>query len=207
MCSVPMKLCLRLRASSCASTTTWRARSVNRSYMPSRLPAAATAYKQAQLSRRFGGLIEQLRRSCMVAVGALSLRGRDRSGYPGGRPPIETFSQLAWLLQRAAVRSEVMDHLVMAREFVPPVLSDGRVVLRGWRQEDASALRPACGDQQICRFTTVPRRYSIEDARDWIARQQADARVTRLRSCWQSFRCQVTDLSGWSVCSGSTNRA
>lgn len=64
----------------------------------------------------------------------------------------------------------------MAREFALPVLSDGRVALRGWRQADAPALRPACGDQQICRFTTVPRRYTIEDARDWIARQRAHAR-------------------------------
>jgi RimJ/RimL family protein N-acetyltransferase len=69
----------------------------------------------------------------------------------------------------------VVDHLVMVREFVLPVLSDGRVLLRGWRQDDAPALRPACGDQKICRFTTVPHRYTIEDARGWIARQQAHA--------------------------------
>jgi ribosomal-protein-alanine N-acetyltransferase len=69
-----------------------------------------------------------------------------------------------------------MDHLAMTRELALPALSDRRVALRGWRQEDAPALRPACGDRQICRFTTVPQRYTIEDARDWIARQQTHAR-------------------------------
>jgi [ribosomal protein S5]-alanine N-acetyltransferase len=59
---------------------------------------------------------------------------------------------------------------------VLPVLSDERIVLRGWRRADPQALQPACGDPQTCRFTTVPRRYTIEDARDWIARQQAQAR-------------------------------
>ena len=64
----------------------------------------------------------------------------------------------------------------MAREFALPALSDERVVVRGWREDDAPALRPACGDPEICRFTTVPHHYTIEDARDWIARQQAHAR-------------------------------
>jgi RimJ/RimL family protein N-acetyltransferase len=64
----------------------------------------------------------------------------------------------------------------MSHNFDLPALNDGRVALRGWRQDDAPALRPACGDQQIGRFTTVPRHYTIEDARGWIARQQAHAR-------------------------------
>ena len=64
----------------------------------------------------------------------------------------------------------------MPREFALPALNDGRVAVRGWRREDAPALGLACGDPEICRFTTVPRHYTIEAARDWIARQQAHAR-------------------------------
>jgi hypothetical protein len=60
----------------------------------------------------------------------------------------------------------------MSREFALPVLSDERVALRRWRQDDAPAPRPVCGHPQICRFTNVPRRYTIEAARDRIARQQ-----------------------------------
>lgn len=64
----------------------------------------------------------------------------------------------------------------MVCEIVLPVLSDARVVLRGWRAEDVAALDPACGDPQICRLTTVPNRYTSEDALAWITRQQAHAR-------------------------------
>ncbi len=58
---------------------------------------------------------------------------------------------------------------------VPPH-SDERVVLRGWRLDDAEALRPACGDAAICRFTSVPRAYTPEAAQAWIGRQHAHAR-------------------------------
>ena len=67
-------------------------------------------------------------------------------------------------------------HGLMACEIALPVLSDARVVVRGWAPEHAAALEPACGDRQICRFTTVPERFGIEDARAWIGRQQAHAR-------------------------------
>jgi RimJ/RimL family protein N-acetyltransferase len=63
-----------------------------------------------------------------------------------------------------------------ADKIILPVLSDARVRLRGWRPEDVAALEPACGDPQICRITTVPDRFTIEDAGAWIARQQAHAR-------------------------------
>lgn len=56
-----------------------------------------------------------------------------------------------------------------------PLLGDECVVLRGWRSDDAEALRPACGDRAICRFTTVPLSYSLEAAQAWIARQHARA--------------------------------
>jgi RimJ/RimL family protein N-acetyltransferase len=66
-------------------------------------------------------------------------------------------------------------HILLAASRVGE--GEGLNALRAVRvSTDAPALRPACGDQQICRFTTVPRRYTIEDARDWIARQQAHAR-------------------------------
>jgi [ribosomal protein S5]-alanine N-acetyltransferase len=56
-----------------------------------------------------------------------------------------------------------------------PELIGGPCLLRGWRLSDAPALRPACGDPEICRFTTVPHRFVVEDAQDWITRQQAHA--------------------------------
>jgi RimJ/RimL family protein N-acetyltransferase len=64
----------------------------------------------------------------------------------------------------------------MANAAVVPVLKDDRLVLRGWRPDDVAALEPACGDPQICRITTVPDRFTIEDALDWIARQREYAR-------------------------------
>jgi hypothetical protein len=36
-------------------------------------------------------------------------------------------------------------------------------------------LREACGDEDICRFTTVPRVYSEEAAVKWIRRQHPHA--------------------------------
>ena len=50
-------------------------------------------------------------------------------------------------------------------------LSDGEVTLRQWTMADAMALEPACGDVDICKFTTVPWRYSPAEAIDWIQRQ------------------------------------
>jgi RimJ/RimL family protein N-acetyltransferase len=64
----------------------------------------------------------------------------------------------------------------MTREIVLPVLSDARVVLRGWRPADVAALEPACGDPEIYRITTVPDRFTTEDARAWIGRQHQHAR-------------------------------
>jgi RimJ/RimL family protein N-acetyltransferase len=49
------------------------------------------------------------------------------------------------------------------------------VELRPWRLSDAPALREACGDQGITRFTTVPEVFSEEAATDWINRQRQHA--------------------------------
>lgn len=64
----------------------------------------------------------------------------------------------------------------VATEIEVPELAAESCRLRGWRLSDVSALRPACGDAQICRFTTVPQRFSVTNAREWIARQHAHAR-------------------------------
>lgn len=63
----------------------------------------------------------------------------------------------------------------VARKIVLPVLRDARVVLRGWQPQDVVALEAACGDPQIYRITTVPDRFTVEDALAWIGRQQAHA--------------------------------
>jgi len=59
----------------------------------------------------------------------------------------------------------------MTPSLTPPTLSDPLVLLRPWRLSDAEALEPACGDPSICRFTTVPERYTQREAEAWIARQ------------------------------------
>jgi [ribosomal protein S5]-alanine N-acetyltransferase len=59
----------------------------------------------------------------------------------------------------------------MARSLSAPTLPGPLVSLRPWRASDADALEPACGDSDICRFTTVPRGYTRADDDAWIARQ------------------------------------
>jgi RimJ/RimL family protein N-acetyltransferase len=49
-------------------------------------------------------------------------------------------------------------------------LDAGDCSLRPWTLDDAPALRKACGDDDICRFTTVPRVYSHAAAVQWIER-------------------------------------
>jgi RimJ/RimL family protein N-acetyltransferase len=50
-----------------------------------------------------------------------------------------------------------------------PPLSDGVVLLRGWRQSDVPQLVRACADPEIPRWTAVPSPYTEQDARDWVA--------------------------------------
>jgi len=56
-----------------------------------------------------------------------------------------------------------------------PTLDAGNCVLRPWRNDDAAALREACGDEDVCRFTTVPRAFSFDAATQWIGRQRDHA--------------------------------
>lgn len=51
-------------------------------------------------------------------------------------------------------------------------LQSGRVWLRPWQRDDATALQGVCGDPLICAFTTIPRAYSEAAALDWIERQR-----------------------------------
>lgn len=52
----------------------------------------------------------------------------------------------------------------------PELAADG-LGLRPWAFGDIEALEQACGDPDICRFTTVPERYSADAAHAWIERQ------------------------------------
>ena len=51
-------------------------------------------------------------------------------------------------------------------------LESGQVVLRDWRDEDAPALEPVCGEWDVCAFTSVPWTYSEADGLAWIERQR-----------------------------------
>lgn len=46
------------------------------------------------------------------------------------------------------------------------------IVLRDWREEDAPALEPVCGEWLVSSFTSVPWEYSDTAARAWIERQR-----------------------------------
>jgi [ribosomal protein S5]-alanine N-acetyltransferase len=51
-------------------------------------------------------------------------------------------------------------------------LEGERVVLRDWRDEDAPALEPVCGEWDVTGFTSVPTVYSKAGALAWIERQR-----------------------------------
>jgi RimJ/RimL family protein N-acetyltransferase len=46
------------------------------------------------------------------------------------------------------------------------------VILRDWRDSDAPALEPVCGEWNVCAFTSVPWAYSESEALAWIERQR-----------------------------------
>lgn len=52
-----------------------------------------------------------------------------------------------------------------------PTLSGSKTRLRPWEVADAPSLEVACGDPDICRFTTVPHHYTLDEAEAWIRRQ------------------------------------
>jgi RimJ/RimL family protein N-acetyltransferase len=56
-----------------------------------------------------------------------------------------------------------------------PTIARSGFTLRPWQLMDAPALREACGDEQIMRFTTVPGVFTERAAADWISRQREHA--------------------------------
>ena len=51
-------------------------------------------------------------------------------------------------------------------------LRDGDIVLRDGPDRDAPALKPVCGERDVCQFTSIPSRYTAAEARAWIERQR-----------------------------------
>jgi RimJ/RimL family protein N-acetyltransferase len=49
-----------------------------------------------------------------------------------------------------------------------PPLTDGDILLRPWERGDVPAVTAACRDPEIPRWTVVPRRYTEENAREFI---------------------------------------
>lgn len=63
----------------------------------------------------------------------------------------------------------------VARPLELPTIAGCGVELRPWRLTDAVALREACGDEEIMRFTTVPAVFSERAATAWVNRQRQHA--------------------------------
>jgi RimJ/RimL family protein N-acetyltransferase len=55
---------------------------------------------------------------------------------------------------------------------LPQPLTDGTIVLRGWRPQDAGSVVGAGTDAAICEMTTVPPMCGRDAALAWIGRQQ-----------------------------------
>lgn len=60
------------------------------------------------------------------------------------------------------------------RERLPVVLSDGVVVLRPPRPDDAADIARGCQDPDIARWTTVPSPYALADAEEFISLRRPD---------------------------------
>jgi ribosomal-protein-alanine N-acetyltransferase len=75
------------------------------------------------------------------------------------------------VLGPAAHRSAILRGMVSLPETL--TLYDRDLVLRDWQGCDAPALKPVCGDWDVCQFGSVPWTYSFEEASAWIARLHA----------------------------------
>jgi RimJ/RimL family protein N-acetyltransferase len=53
--------------------------------------------------------------------------------------------------------------------FPRPPLADERVLLRRFGHDDAPAVASACADPEIAEWTAVPRDYTLDHAREWLA--------------------------------------
>jgi RimJ/RimL family protein N-acetyltransferase len=71
---------------------------------------------------------------------------------------------------------------IVAGPSTEPRLTDGVVVLRPWRTDDAPAVFEACQDPEIARWTNIPQPYGLAHAEGFIAashtawREETDAR-------------------------------
>lgn len=63
----------------------------------------------------------------------------------------------------------------MGAPILVPTIAGAGLRLRPWVLADAASLEPACGDPDICRFTTVPHQYTQEAAVAWIRRSHGRA--------------------------------
>lgn len=82
-----------------------------------------------------------------------------------------------------------------------PTIAQFGVELRPWRLTDTPALREACGDEAIMRFTTVPRRFSEDAAAAWINRQgqhaeRGTAMVLAITGAGERFPVGMAGLFG-----------
>lgn len=60
-----------------------------------------------------------------------------------------------------------------------PPLADEVVLLRRWQEGDVPAIVAACQDPEIPRWTALPSPYSERDAREYLARTEADRIIGR----------------------------
>jgi RimJ/RimL family protein N-acetyltransferase len=103
---------------------------------------------------------------------------RSHTPFKGGRRDTVMFSLLPDELRCVSDREDATGDgrrqrpARMSSSLIAPTLTSQSITLRPWRPADAEALEPACGDQDICRFTTVTHHYTREEAEAWIARQQ-----------------------------------
>jgi len=73
----------------------------------------------------------------------------------------------------------------------PPVLSDGVVLLRPPRPDDAPLIAQGCQDPQIVQWTTVPSPYDLADAQAWISGIYPDG-PAGIQAWWASPTWAIT---------------
>jgi [ribosomal protein S5]-alanine N-acetyltransferase len=118
---------------------------------------------------------------------------------------LEPLVQLAELASRGATDLEDQavtgETVTVGKQLDLPTIARFGVTLRPWQLTDAPALREACGDQRIMRFTTVPGVFTEAAAIDWInrARQRAEdgtAMVLAIVEAGERFPIGMVGLFG-----------
>ncbi len=68
-----------------------------------------------------------------------------------------------------------------------PRLTDGRVVLRAWRADDAGAVAEACDDEDVSRWMPLmPSPYTLRDGEEWVGDAERKWREER----WANFAAE-----------------